>query len=281
MGSGWRDRDRDRDEVPLPAMSGGRGYMNVPATNNDRERDRNVGIGSGVGMGALHPSLASPNPPPPSSSSYASRRGSWDRGVSKGGVHGPYHSTPSVAERERERDRERGYGNLGGPTTPNQEPRRPPHRYGSPGPILPPAPNMARYSSSAVSNPGLGASADRAIDLTGTPPERESTWARHAAQRTKGTSNKPRMSASSSAGASASVNANVNMNANLPNANVVDDWGGGSYLTDGQRDRERERDRDRERYHSSVNGGGAGGAASGGVAAGGGYGLSVLPAEQR
>ena len=188
-------------------------------------------MGSGVGMGALHPSLASPNPPPLSSSSYASRRGSWDRGVSKGGVHGPYHSTPSAAERERGRDRERGYGNLGDPTTPNQDPRWPPYRYGSPGPILPPAPNMARYSSSAVPNAGLGASANRAIGLTGTPPERESTWARHAAQRTKGTSNKPRVSASSGA------NAGANVNANLLNANVVEDWGGGCYLTESQRDR--------------------------------------------
>ena len=30
-------------------------------------------------------------------------------------------------ERERERDRERPYGNLGGPTTPNQEPCQPLH----------------------------------------------------------------------------------------------------------------------------------------------------------
>ena len=124
-------------------------------------------------------------------------------------------------ERERERDREKGYGNLGGPTTPNQEPHRLLHRYGSPGPILPPAPNIARYSSSAVPNAGLGASADRTIDLIGTPPERESTWARHAAQRTKGTNNKPRVSASSGANAGASVNASS------LNANVVEDWGGG------------------------------------------------------
>ena len=45
------------------------------------------------------------------------------------------------------------------------------------------------------------------------------------------------------------------------NANLLEDWGGGSYLTEGQRDRGRDRERDRERYHSSVNGGGAGGAA--------------------
>ena len=274
MSGGWRERERERDEVSLLPM---RGYMNVPATNNDRERDRNVGISSGVGMGALHPSLASTNPPLPSSPGYGGRRGSWDRGVTKSGVHGPYHTAPSAADRERERDRDRGYGNLGGPTTPNQESRRPPHRYGSPGPILPPAPNMARYSSSSVPNPGLGASADRAIDLTGTPPERGSTWARHAAQRTKGTSNKPRVSASSSA------NASVNVNANLPNTNMAEDWGGGSYLTENQRVQEKERERERERYHhhSSVNGGGAAGTAGGGVAAGGGYGMSVLPAEPR
>ena len=86
------------------------------------------------------------------------------------------------------------------------------------------------YSSSAVSSAGPGASADTAIDLTGTPPERESTWAQHAAQRTKGTSNKPRVGASFGANASASVNANP------LNANVVEDCGG-SYITEGQRDR--------------------------------------------
>jgi len=92
----------------------------------------------------------------------------------------------------------------------------------------------------------------------------------------KGTSNKPHM------GASSSANANVNTDVNPPNANVVEDWGGRSYLTDTQRDKEWERDRERERYHhSSVNGGGARESASGGMAAGGGYGLSVLPTEPR
>ena len=98
-------------------------------------------------------------------------------------------------------------------------------------------------------------------------PLRNASRRRHAALRTQGTSNKPRVSASSGANTDASVNAE------LLNANVVEDWGGGSYLTEGQRDRERERERDRERYHSFVNGGR--------VAAVGRYGLSVLPAEPR
>ena len=126
-----------------------------------------------------------------------------------------------------------------------------------------------RATSSAVPNAGLGASADRATGLTDTPPERDLTWARHKAQRTKGTSNKPRVSASSGANAGASVNAN------LLNANVVEDWGRGSYLTESQGGRERDHERDRENYHSSVNSGWAGGAM------GGGYWLNVLPADPR
>ena len=102
---------------------------------------------------------------------------------------------------------------------------------------------MVRYSSSAVPNAGLGASTDHAIDLTGTPPECESTWVQHTAQRTKGTSNKPHVSVSSGMDAGASVNAN------LLNANTVEDWGRGSYLTKGQRDREHKRECNHERYH--------------------------------
>ena len=146
-----------------------------------------------------------------------------------------------------------------------RNPHRPLHRYGSPGPILPPAPNIARYSSSAVPNAGLGASADRTIDLIGTSPGRESTRARHAAQRTKGTSNKPCVSASSGANAGASVNANS------LNANVVEDWGGGvtSLRARGTRSA------NVSTITRGMNGGGAGGSA------GGGYGLSVLPDEPR